>query len=45
LIKQTLQHRKGLLRAEIAFLDEELPKDVGSVSPPMLSEGTFVEHM
>lgn len=45
LIKMTLHHGKGLPRAEIPLLGKELPNDVSSVSPPVLSQRTIVKFV
>ena len=44
-IKKTLHHKIGLMWAEIPLICKELPNDVGSVSPPVLSEWTAAEHV
>ena len=50
LIKETLHHRNGFSWAKcfsniFLIFSKELPSDVGSVLPPMLSEWIAVEPM
>ena len=43
LIKETSHHRKGFMRSEIPFFDNELPNDVGNVLLFVLSKWTSLK--